>query len=252
MAPEAYSNSSGVTENVIRLQDDDPRAIEAMIHFSYGFNYDSSGSGQGRTSPMLFNVKVYQIEVAASNATRALDKPGVPLVISSIKVAVNIILDFLIISTFHVGNWTPDINMQAGIRLTCDVVAAISGLLCFLFTVSFRQNADSPTLQGFFVLLKPGFITFIESAVRNALYLWLVAGVVSMSADYAIAWGVFSTIRWGLMMVPVQAAEATTLAFVEHAWGQLKQRTDHQASVSKRLKIPHWSWDLLVASSVTG
>lgn len=39
-----------------------------MIHFFYGFNYDSSGSDQGRTSPMLFNVKVYQIG----------DKYGIP------------------------------------------------------------------------------------------------------------------------------------------------------------------------------
>ncbi|KAL4779445.1 hypothetical protein BJX76DRAFT_365246 [Aspergillus varians] len=172
------------------------------------------------------------IEVAVSNATRALDKPDVPLVISSVKVIVNIVLDFLIISTFHVGGWRPDINMQAGIRLTCDMVAAISGLLYFLFTVSFRRNANAPTMKGFLVLLRPGSITFIESAVRNALYLWLVAGVVSMSSDYATAWGVFSTIRWGLIMVPVQAAEATTLAFVGHAWGGLKQRTDHQG----------WSW----------
>jgi cytochrome c oxidase subunit IV len=151
-------------------------------------------------------------------------------VISSIKVLVNIILDFLIISTFHVGTWTPDIAMQAGIRLTCDMVAAVSGLLYFLSTVSF--NADAPTIRGFLVLLKPGSITFLESAVRNALYLWLVAGVVSMSADYATAWGVFSTIRWGLIMVPVQAAEATTLTFVGHAWGQLKRRASSQP----------WSW----------
>ncbi|KAL2783309.1 hypothetical protein BJX66DRAFT_132182 [Aspergillus keveii] len=172
------------------------------------------------------------IEVAVSNATRALDKPDVPLFISSVKVTINIILDFLIISTFHVGTWTPDINIQAGIRLTCDMIAAVSGLLYFLFTVSLKRNADAPTMRGFLVLLRPGSVTFIESAIRNALYLWLVAGVVSMSADYATAWGVFSTIRWGLIMVPVQAAEATTLAFVGHAWGHLKQRTEHQ----------RWSW----------
>ncbi|KAI2707456.1 hypothetical protein CBS147354_9518 [Penicillium roqueforti] len=61
-------NWKEVNENVIRLEDDDPRALEAMIHFFYGFNYDSSGSDQGRTSPMLFNVKVYQIG----------DKYGIP------------------------------------------------------------------------------------------------------------------------------------------------------------------------------
>ncbi|KUL81280.1 hypothetical protein ZTR_10828, partial [Talaromyces verruculosus] len=48
-------------ENDIALQDDDPCAIQAMIHFMYGFDYDSSGSEHSRASPMLFNVKVYQI-----------------------------------------------------------------------------------------------------------------------------------------------------------------------------------------------
>ncbi|PYI33038.1 POZ domain-containing protein [Aspergillus indologenus CBS 114.80] len=48
-------------ENEIHLKEDDPRAIEAMFQFMYGFEYDSSGSDQGRTSPMLLNVKVYQV-----------------------------------------------------------------------------------------------------------------------------------------------------------------------------------------------
>ncbi|KAL4879928.1 hypothetical protein BJY04DRAFT_192679 [Aspergillus karnatakaensis] len=182
------------------------------------------------------------IEVAVSNATRALDKPDVPLFISTVKVVINIVLDFLFISKFHVGSWTPDINMQAGIRLSCDMVAAFAGLVYFFVTTTLRRRredptwrSEKPTLSAFLVLLKPGSITFIESAVRNALYLWLVAGVVAMSADYATAWGVFSTIRWGLVMVPVQALEATTLAFVGHAWGQLKKRTDNG----------RWSWTSL-------
>ncbi|KAL4984092.1 hypothetical protein BDW68DRAFT_190759 [Aspergillus falconensis] len=173
------------------------------------------------------------IEVAVSNATRALDKPDVPLFINSVKVAVNIVLDFLIISKFHIGGWTPGINMQAAIRLTCDLVAAAAGLLYFFGTTSVKRsgrrlywNSEIPTVAAFLLLLKPGSITLTESAVRNALYLWLVAGVVAMSADYATAWGVFSTIRWGLIMVPVQALEATTLTFVGHAWGQLKQKDD--------------------------
>ncbi|PLN76859.1 BTB/POZ domain protein [Aspergillus taichungensis] len=53
-------NWKEVTDNVIQLEEDDPRALEAMIHFMYGFSYDSSGSDRGRTSPMLFNVNVYQ------------------------------------------------------------------------------------------------------------------------------------------------------------------------------------------------
>lgn len=47
-------------------------------------------------------------------ATRALDKPDVPLVISTTKFAVNITLDLLIISRFHVDSHQPTINMQAG------------------------------------------------------------------------------------------------------------------------------------------
>ncbi|OJJ42338.1 hypothetical protein ASPZODRAFT_1500918 [Penicilliopsis zonata CBS 506.65] len=56
-------------ENEVYLKEDDPRAVEAMIHFMYGFEYDSSGSEHGRMSPMLFNIKVYQVA----------DKYAVPL-----------------------------------------------------------------------------------------------------------------------------------------------------------------------------
>ncbi|KAG7287651.1 hypothetical protein NEMBOFW57_007164 [Staphylotrichum longicolle] len=64
-----------------------------------------------------------------------------------------------------------------------------------------------------------GSLTLIESAIRNALYLWLVTTIVALGSTYATAWGVFNTIRWGLVMVPVQALEATSLAFVGHRWG---------------------------------
>ncbi|KAE8395058.1 hypothetical protein BDV23DRAFT_195315 [Aspergillus alliaceus] len=169
------------------------------------------------------------IDFAVSNSTRALDKPDVPLFMSSVKVTVNIVLDLLFISSFHVGSWTPDINLQAAIRLCCEMTAAVCGLLYFFMTTSINRDGrhwqwrgERPSWHAFLVLFKPGFITFLESAVRNALYLWLVHTVVSMSADYATAWTIFTTIRWGLVMVPVQALEATTLAFVGHAWGELK------------------------------
>ncbi|CRG91090.1 hypothetical protein PISL3812_08138 [Talaromyces islandicus] len=55
------NNWKETTENVVRLDEDEPRSVEAMIHFMYGFSYDSSGSDRGRVSPMLFNVKVYQV-----------------------------------------------------------------------------------------------------------------------------------------------------------------------------------------------
>lgn len=194
------------------------------------------------------------LEVAVSNATRALDKPDVPLLISSVKVFVNIVLDLLIVSKFHVGDWTPDINMQVGIRLSCDMVAAVSGLFYFTISTSIETgrggrhwHSELPSLQAFFVLLKPGVITFIESAVRNALYLWVVAGVVAMSADYATAWGIFTTIRWGLVMVPVQALEATSLAFVGHYWGELKHSSNQERRFWKSLYSMYWLPNLHMA-----
>ncbi|RAL14198.1 uncharacterized protein BO97DRAFT_279722 [Aspergillus homomorphus CBS 101889] len=154
------------------------------------------------------------IEVAVSNATRALDKPDVPLVISSVKIIVNIIMDLLIISKFHVGGWSPNIIQR--INLSEE-------------RRSWHWIIKFPRFSAFLTLLKPGLITFVESAVRNALYLWLVAEIVTMSADYATAWGIFTTIRWGLIMVPVQALEATSLAFVGHFWATFHLDLDYSS-----------------------
>lgn len=167
------------------------------------------------------------IEVSVSASTRALDHPDVPLVISSTKVTINIILDLLIISKFHVGTHTPSINTQAWIRMSCDLIAAACGLLYFLLISIRIQKSDpestgraKPSLAALLVLIPPGVWTFFESALRNAIYLWLVSGIVGMGSNYATAWGVFNTIRWGVIMVPVSALEQSTLAFVGHAWGR--------------------------------
>lgn len=80
-----------------------------------------------------------------------------------------------------------------------------------------------PTFQSLVVLLRPGLLNFSESAIRNALYLWLVSTIVALESGYATAWGIFNTIRWGLVMVPVQSLEATTLAFVGHQWGDWRR-----------------------------
>ncbi|KMU74568.1 hypothetical protein CISG_04275 [Coccidioides immitis RMSCC 3703] len=56
--------SSDWKENVnneVKLGEVDPSAVEAMIHFMYGIDYDSSGSGRGRVSPVFFNTQVYAL-----------------------------------------------------------------------------------------------------------------------------------------------------------------------------------------------
>ncbi|QKX61778.1 uncharacterized protein TRUGW13939_08934 [Talaromyces rugulosus] len=165
------------------------------------------------------------METVVSSCTRALDHPDVPLLISSMKFVVNIMLDLLIISRFHVGSFVPTVNTQAWIRLACDLSSAICGLLYFLY-ISFKLRRQSQeqtatlSLTALKTLARPSSYTFTESVIRNAIYLWIVSRIILLGDNYATAWGVFTTIRWGLVMVPVQAFEASTLTFVGHNWGK--------------------------------
>ncbi|KAK0115524.1 hypothetical protein ONS95_000198 [Cadophora gregata] len=182
------------------------------------------------------------LEVAVASATRALDHPDVPLVISSVKFVVNIILDLLIILRFHVGSREPTVNGQALIRMACDLTSALTGLVYFVFIAlkMQRQSHDEekvkPSYKALKTLVRPGIPTFLESAIRNAIYLWLIHGIVDMGSDYATAWGVFNTIRWGIVMVPVQALEASTLTFVGHAWGKWRNQVGPERERAKATK----------------
>lgn len=193
-----------------------------------------------------FSALFSAVDVAVSVSTRTLDRPDVPLVISTMKTLVNIILDVLLLSKYR-PNKSIDVDAitQVTIRLSCDAVGALVGLIYFLAIARKRRCLGKPKVSGLKKLLLPGSYTFVESAVRNALYLWLVAGIVDLGKDYATAWGVFNTIRWGLVsgrisrlddrgvanpicmmqvMVPVYALEATSNTFVGHQWGVWKAR----------------------------
>ena len=172
------------------------------------------------------------MQVAVSDCTRALDNPDVPLLINSTSFVINIMLDLLIISKFHVGTWKPTINDQALIRLACDMTSALAGFayfICIATKLHRSSSGDSgervrPGIRAFKVLARPSLYTFTESAIRNSLYLWLVSRIISLGENYGTAWGIFNTIRWGMVMVPVQALEASTLPFVGHNWGQWRAR----------------------------
>lgn len=159
-----------------------------------------------------------------------LDKPEVPLIISSLKFAINIVLGLFVISWFHIESHQPDVNDLPRIRLACDLTAAIIGMMYFLWTNTLRAHKEyhdvtrqRPSSKALRVPIRPGILFFTESAVRNALYLWLVSVIVAMGDDHAIAWGVFNTMRWGLVMMPVQRLEASSSAFVGHAWGNWRK-----------------------------
>ncbi|KAJ5640349.1 uncharacterized protein N7484_008211 [Penicillium longicatenatum] len=82
-------------------------------------------------------------EAAISSSTRALDQPDVPLMISTSKFLINIVLDFLLISTFRVGKFTPTIVTQAIIRLICDTLSVIVGLLYFVCVVARHKKREA-------------------------------------------------------------------------------------------------------------
>ncbi|KAI0390716.1 hypothetical protein F5Y17DRAFT_471425 [Xylariaceae sp. FL0594] len=150
-----------------------------------------------------FTVLAGTIETAVAASTRALDKPDVPLVISSVKFAVNIVLDLLIISRYHVGSFKPTVNMQAIVQLACGLAAAFAGLGYFLFVNTrplYREKRSRRELG--------------DTDQREGQL------VVALGSTYATAWGIFNIIRWGLVMVPVNALEATSLQFIGHRWGK--------------------------------
>ncbi|KZP06605.1 hypothetical protein FIBSPDRAFT_876383 [Athelia psychrophila] len=192
------------------------------------------------------------LETSVAACTRALDRPDIPLLISTCKFAINIILDLLIISRFHVGSHKPTVNDQAINQLACNMTSAFIGLAYFIYTATKIRRLSSspedslasvtPSIRALKVLIPPGGFMFIESAVRNALYLWLISGIVAMGSDYATAWGIFNTIRWGLIMVPVQALEASSLTFIGHAWGRWRasvgvEQTRAKATRAELLEI---------------
>ncbi|RSH77149.1 uncharacterized protein EHS24_003783 [Apiotrichum porosum] len=178
------------------------------------------------------------LEVAVSTSTRALDCPDVPLAIATATTALNILLDVLLVSKYRVYK-NADVTTQAAIRLACDGAGAMVGLVYFTSLMLWKKSPDMrrwlvrPHFSALRSIIVPGSYTFIESAIRNAFYLWLVHGIVSLGNDYATAWAIFNTIRWGLVMVPVYALEATSATFVGHAWGAFRQRTADGSLVTK-------------------
>jgi len=208
---------------------------------------------------------MYASEVAVASATRCLDQPDIPLIISVVKICVNIFLDILILSKWRIGKgwFKPNVNTQAGIRFFCELCAGGCGLAlyyiksrCLIAAERNRQAMAShsperhdefgdispngnkatlvPTWASLMTLARPGVFTMLESGFRNATYLWLVAGVVKTGLTYATAWGVFNTIRWGVVMVPVYAFEASSGTFVGHRWGAWRKRVG--AGMGRKVK----------------
>lgn len=130
---------------------------------------------------------------------KEMKRPDVPLVISSVKIAFNIVLDILLLSKIRVGHMDVDVNTQAIIRLSCDAAGAAAGVGFFLYqaNILFRNRpideveSRKPSRWALWTLARQGCYTFTESLIRNVLYLWLISGIVAMGSDYATVSGKF-------------------------------------------------------------
>jgi Na+-driven multidrug efflux pump len=138
MSSRAFRERLQLTHTLILFQ-----SLPALI-MSIGFVAGGSTFAKGFVPVEVRDVSVAYIRISAFSAfssaveyavntsTRALDKPDVPLIISSVKFAINIILDLVMISKFHVRSITPMVNMQAGISLACNLTSTFAGLTYFI------------------------------------------------------------------------------------------------------------------------
>lgn len=97
---------------------------------------------------------------------------------SSVKFLVNIVLDMLIITRFHFGSCNQTVSTQEITQLYCNLTAAYAGMTYFVYITLKKRNAlrevqgpVNPSFAALRPLLMPDFLTFVESAVCNALYL---------------------------------------------------------------------------------
>lgn len=167
------------------------------------------------------------IEVSVSNCARALDHPEIPFYVSICKFVLNLILDVTIMSQFHTLLHKPSMVNQAITQMVCNLVSATVGLCCFVAIIrGFLKNDKEksrarPCYSSLKTLATHGFWTLTESALRQSVSMWLMNGLVAaMGPDNFIAWTTFNTIRSGILTVPLQALEASTLTFIGHAWGE--------------------------------
>ncbi|TVY45942.1 hypothetical protein LOCC1_G002756 [Lachnellula occidentalis] len=163
------------------------------------------------------------MEIAVSNSTRALDRPDVPLIINTIKFAITAILDGAIISrarlelrplssTTHQSEWLVTWYLERVAWYTLSSLLTASNAL--------RENKlKDQNLVPALHLWESSY--GMESGLsENQLY---AIPSISGCGDYATAWGVFNTIRGGILMVPLQALEASTLTFIGHKWGRWRK-----------------------------
>ncbi|KAF9053447.1 hypothetical protein BJ165DRAFT_1340079, partial [Panaeolus papilionaceus] len=70
----------------------------------------------------------------------------------------------------------------------------------------------------FMELYNVGQWTFLESAMRNAVYMWQMHDITSLGLEYALVWATFGVVRRITVDIPVRSLELTTNTFVGNNW----------------------------------
>lgn len=91
-----------------------------------------------------FSALASALDVAVSFAARALDRPYVPLLISSAKTLANIVLDVVFLSSVRAVRGA-GAQTHAAIRLGCDFAGAGAGLVFFLALTHRRRSRRAPS-----------------------------------------------------------------------------------------------------------
>ncbi|KIJ56233.1 hypothetical protein M422DRAFT_40995 [Sphaerobolus stellatus SS14] len=168
---------------------------------------------------LTFDSLASTLNTAVSLGTRALDKPDVPLLMSSVQTLIQIFLELALVSTVQVKGFTPTTHTRATIKLICDR----STLLSLPYTQGHSPYGHEESEMVLLYILSRARVArkmdFYRERDQKCDIFMAIHGVVGMGQAYATARGVFNTIRWGLIMVPVNALEATSNAFVGHRWG---------------------------------
>ncbi|KAG8911619.1 hypothetical protein FRC01_005616 [Tulasnella sp. 417] len=144
---------------------------------------------------------------SASFATRSIDRPDVPLIINTTTTALNLIFDFMFLSTFRIHTkHQPTLNTQAGIRLACDAAGALAGLIYFLSAarriLHSTNEVEVPLCLVFsFALVKP-FSKYLSNS--------------DVVAD--ITTRMWKTIDWCYIFYAVNTQLASILLATTPAW----------------------------------
>ncbi|TVY82521.1 hypothetical protein LSUE1_G003878 [Lachnellula suecica] len=198
------------------------------------------------------------IEIGVFNSARALDHPEIPMLVNFVKFSLNMILDVTVMSQYGTLVHQPSMINQAAINMTCDLASAALGLWYFKrVTTKYTKERTTattgpngwkaidkskarPCYASLKVLFQHGIWTFIESAIRNLILVYLMIGLTTaLKTENATAWNAFRDIRLGMLLVPLQALETSTLTFVGHAWGEWRKEvgpTETQVEVKESEK----------------